>query len=82
MSIESVSMYSELLKLQKLHDFEGFAKCLVRYFPMVYNHENKETNKRICTFKISEKNKFKFASFQKHNGEVNSITLSVNREDF
>lgn len=74
-------MYNELLKLEKNGDFEGFAKCLIRYFPMIKDKETSQ-NIRYCIFKISDKNKFKYAGFKKQNGIVQNMVLNTKELDF
>ena len=74
-------MYAELLKLEKAGDFEGFSKCLIRYFPMVKDKET-DQNKRYCIFKISDNKKFKYAGFRKETGICYKIALSPIELDF
>ena len=72
-------MYKELINSHKYGDMEKFSKLAQSYFDIVYDHEITDTNKRYMIVKISDNNKWKYAGFQKQNGETIKTCLSVNK---
>jgi hypothetical protein len=69
-------MYKNLIELYNNDNLEGFSKDCQRYFEIVSDKDIISSNTRYMIFKISDNNKFKYASVKRKDGEVLSIGLS------
>jgi hypothetical protein len=74
-------MYKNLIELYNNDNLEGFSKDCQRYFEIIIDKDYLISNTRYMVFKISDNNKFKYASVKRQNGEVLSIGLSKNIPD-